>query len=62
MRSVHQGARLEALNVPGSRNALGLRIKRRSHVQLSEEEFEAGMRALRGAAEQPSSGTEREVH
>ncbi len=46
-RFVHDGARLELLNVPTSRNAVGLRIKRRSHVQLSEEEFEAGVRALR---------------
>jgi hypothetical protein len=43
---VHDGARLAELNVLGSRNDVCVRIKRRSHVQLSAEEFAAAMAAL----------------
>lgn len=43
---VHEGARLEDLNVPSSRNDVCVRIKRRSHVQLSADEFDAAVAAL----------------
>lgn len=43
---VHDGALLNALNVPSSRNDVRNRIKRRSHVQLSKAEFAAAVAAL----------------
>jgi hypothetical protein len=44
---IHDGSRLSELNTPTSKNDICSRIKRRSHVQLSREEFEAAVQALR---------------
>jgi hypothetical protein len=44
---IHDGAKLELLNDPTSRNDVRNRIKRRSHVQLSEREYERAVAALR---------------
>ena len=43
---VHEGARLEDLNVPSSRNNVCVGIKRRSHVRVSSEEFDAAVAML----------------
>jgi hypothetical protein len=43
---LHDGVPLEMLDQPTSHNRVGLRIKRRSHVQLSVDEFHAAVNAL----------------
>jgi len=43
---IHNGVRLANLNVPSSKNDVCVRIKRRSHVQLSQEEYAAAVAAL----------------
>jgi EVE domain len=43
---LHHGARLEELNCKSSRNDVRNRIKRRSHVQLSVDEYDRASKVL----------------
>jgi hypothetical protein len=44
---VHEGIRLEDLNRPTSHNDVRLRIKRRSHVQLTLDEYKRALTLLK---------------
>lgn len=46
-RYLHEAPRIEALRLPTARNDICVRLKRRSHVQLSPEEYDAAVSLLR---------------
>ena len=45
--TIHDGAVLDLVQAPSSHNDIRLRIQRRSHVQLNEDEYNAALAALK---------------